>query len=167
LSLYNYCNSRTGVGDIVTAIGGIALDSNIEPKSGLVVKVFDGPQLIAESQQIGPDGFYFVEVPPTSESDSYQVKLINEPKSKKKSDQVIAVESVSVAQDEFVSVNFTQLSPADPVIEGYVFDSNAQGVSDVTINVYRDTSQEETLFASTETVADGTYYDLSSQEITP
>jgi len=138
----------TAVGKKVTAIGGFALDVEGIVKTGLFVQVFDGADLIGESSITPPDGFYFVEVP---KGGPYKVKLFN---SELKS---IKTSTVSVDKDEYVQVDFLNINPADPAIEGYVFDSDTQGVSDVALNLYKITGEQSKLFAST-TTEDGGWY---------
>jgi len=138
----------TAVGKRVTAIGGIALDTNLLFKSGLTVQVFDGDVLIDQSGVTRPDGFYIVEVPAGG---PYKVQLINNEKTVK------TTNSISVNKDQYVQVDFLNINPADPAIEGYVFDSDIQGVSGVDINLYRMTGQQEKLFSST-TTEDGGWY---------
>ncbi len=43
----------------------------------------------------------------------------------------------AVAQDQYVEVDFLNLNSADPAINGYVFDSNTNGVPNVTVNLYK------------------------------
>ena len=58
----------------MTAIGGLALDLNLNFKSGLEVQVFSGTTLVGVSPVTAPDGFYFVAVPAGG---PYTVKLFN------------------------------------------------------------------------------------------
>ena len=138
----------TAVGKDVTAIGGVALDTNLLFKSGLTVQVFDGKDLIAESPVTPPDGFYLVAVP---SGGPYKVQLINSEK------VVKTTNNISVNQGQFVQVDFLRINPADPAIEGYVFNIMTQGVSDVNIDLYRLTGNNEKLVSST-TTADGGWY---------
>jgi len=43
--------------------------------------------------------------------------------------------SVTVAQDQFVAVNFTNLNPGEPVISGCVTNGGAAGVAGVTVEL--------------------------------
>jgi len=43
--------------------------------------------------------------------------------------------SVTVAQDQFVAVNFTNLNPGEPVISGFVTNGGAAGVAGVTVEL--------------------------------
>ena len=139
----------TGVGKKVTAIGGVVLDTNLLYKSGLTVKLFDGVTLLATSYVTPPDGFYFADVPLGG---PYTVKLFNP------SGEIPGKSaSVSVAKDEYVAVDFLNINPADPVIEGFVFDASTQGIAGVTVNLHRITGQASRQLGSMTTGGGGWY----------
>ncbi|MFY3741999.1 MAG: hypothetical protein HMLIMOIP_002461 [Candidatus Nitrosomirales archaeon] len=140
--------SFTAVGKRATAIGGFAIDTDLVAKSALRVNVTSGSTVIGTSPVTFPDGFYFVEVPAGG---PYTVQLFNPTTS-----SVVQTTTASVANDQYVQVDFFNLNPADPYIEGFVFDS-AQGVADVTVNLYRVTGSVSQLMTSTTTSAGGWY----------
>ena len=131
----------------MTAIGGFALDTNLMWKSALKVRVFSGSTLVVESSITPPDGFYFAPVPAGG---PYTVKLVNP------TTNVIVRSAVvnNVPADEYVSVDFLNLNPADPAIEGFVFDHTTTGVSGITVQLYGPGNR---LLASTVTSASGWY----------
>ncbi len=137
----------TAVGKRVTAIGGFALDTNLMWKSALKVRVFSGSTLIADSSITPPDGFYFADVPAGG---PYTVQLVNP------TTNVIVRSALvnNVARDEYVSVDFLNLNPADPAIEGFVFDHSTNGVSGITVQLYGPGGR---LLASTVTTSSGWY----------
>jgi peptide/nickel transport system substrate-binding protein len=144
-SVKNMCVS-TGVGQKVTAIGGFVLDVNALPKSGLKVQVYDGDMFLGESPITPSDGFYFLKIPPGG---PYTVKLFNPT-----TGNVIKSSSISVEKYEYRQVDFLNLNPADPVIEGYVFNSDMKGIGDVVIELY---NKQGKLLATTRSEAGGKY----------
>ncbi|MEM3648311.1 MAG: ABC transporter substrate-binding protein [Thermoproteota archaeon] len=145
-SVKNIVCTFTGVGQKVTAIGGFALDTNMVPKSGLKVEVYDGSKLIGTSPITPSDGFYFLTIQPGG---PYTVKLVNPT-----TGNVVKSSSVSVEKYEYKQVDFLNLNPADPAIEGYVFDSNMNGIGGITIELY---NKHGKLLASTQTGTGGKY----------
>jgi photosystem II stability/assembly factor-like uncharacterized protein len=118
----------TFVGKRVTAVGGIALDTNANFKSGLNVRVKDASnQTIVTVQVTAPDGFYFSAIPAGG---AYTLELYN------------AVGTVrtatvqSVAQDQYVQADFLNINPADPLVEGFVVDTNGKAVAGVKVELY-------------------------------
>ncbi len=133
------------VGKKVTAIGGFLTDTNGIPKGGLEVKVKSGSvQIGNDSSEV--DGFYFIEVPAGS---GYTIEVYNSMGNK-----IATKNSVTVAKDQFVSVDFNKLSPADPVIEGFVTDSSGNGIAGVTVQLI-DVSGRT---VATKTTNSGGYY---------
>ncbi len=139
--------SFTGVGKRVTAIGGFVLDTNLNYKSALRVRVFSGATNVGESPVTAPDGFYFA---PISAGGPYSVELFNPTTA-----TIIRTAPVqTIAVNEYMSVDFLNLNPADPVIEGFVFDGATRGVSGATIELYGPGGR---LQASTVTTSSGWY----------
>jgi len=144
-SVKNMC-VFTGVSQKVTAIGGFVLDVNALPKSGLKVQAYDGDMFLGESSITPSDGFYFLKIPPGG---PYTVKLFNPT-----TGNVIKSSSISVEKYEYRQVDFLNLNPADPVIEGYVFNSDMKGIGDVVIELY---NKQGKLLATTRSEAGGKY----------
>lgn len=145
-SVKNILCTFTGVGQKATAIGGFALDTNTEPKSGLRVEVYDENELVAISGITPSDGFYFLIIPPGG---PYTVKLVNPV-----TGNIVKSSSVRVEKYEYKQVDFLNLSPADPVIEGYVFDPDMNGMGGITIELY---NKHGKLLATTQTGTGGKY----------
>jgi len=138
----------TAVGKRVTGIGGFALDTHLDPKSALKVKVLSGSTPIGTSPITPEDGYYFVPVPPSTTP--YTVQLFNPG-----TGNIVKTDSVaSIATDEYKQVDFLNLNPADPAIEGFIFDQNTRGISGVTVQLY---DRQDRLIASTTTSASGWY----------
>jgi hypothetical protein len=133
-------------GKKVTAIGGFLTDSNGVSKGGLTVKVFDSSSNLMGTCTSSEDGFYFIAVLP---GNSYTVKVYDSLGNVKATKN-----SVSVAQDQYVSVDFKELSPADPAIQGFVTDSNGTPLAGVTVQLI-DVSGR--VIATTTTNAGGHY----------
>src|SRR5205807_1432937 len=116
------------LGKQVTAIGGYALDSNSNYKSGLYVKVMSGSTIVGQSTVSPPDGFYFVTVPAGG---PYTVQLYNPTGALPGKAQSIS----TVASNQYVEADFLGLNPADPAITGFVFNSATQGMSGITLTL--------------------------------
>ena len=99
------------VGKKVTAIGGFMTTIFGVPKAGLTIEIYDRDGVFVDSAVSSLDGFYFVEVP----AGTYDVEAYNSFGHK-----VGEVKDIRVKKDRYVAVNFDHLSPADPVIEGFV-----------------------------------------------
>jgi hypothetical protein len=137
----------TAVGKNVTAIGGFVLDMNHLPKSALRVRVLSGGVLVATSSITPPDGYYFAGIPAGG---PYVVELFNPTRSL----VVRSAQVLAVANAQYVEEDFLGLNPADPAIEGFVFDADSQGLSGVTVQLY---DRRDRLIASTESSASGWY----------
>lgn len=137
-----------GAGKRVTAIGGFALDTNLNYKSALKVRVFSGATLLGESPVTSPDGFYFVTAPAGG---PYVAELFNPT-----TGTIVRSTTVqNIAADEYVAIDFLNLNPADPVIEGFVFDmERTLGLSGLKVELYGPGGR---ILSSTTTSASGWY----------
>lgn len=116
-------------GKKVTAIGGFAVDVNGVPKNGLKVTVTDpkgGKTNLATGGVMG-DGFYFLIVPAGG---PYTVQIFNSLDT-----QIGIRKNIQVTKDTFVEVDFNQLNPADPAIQGVVRDNSSNPISGVTVKL--------------------------------
>jgi hypothetical protein len=103
----------TGTGKRVTGLGGYAVDLNAAGKGGLKVTVTDSKgAVVANATTEKYTGFFFANLPANT---SGSVQLFNA-----MGNQIGTQKFGTIAQDLFVQLNFLNLSPADPVIEGIV-----------------------------------------------
>ena len=139
-----------GTGKKITAIGGLVLKDDGNFKMGLRVEV-DGTAFLDETPVTPPDGFYFIQVP--ENGDPYQLTLLNVV------DTTIGQATVdTIEKDQYVPVDFLDISSADPVVYGWVFDeSQGVGLADVQVDIFREVGPNLKLWASTTTQSGGYY----------
>jgi len=132
------------VGKKVTAIGGFLLDVNGAPKGGLTVQVTSKGDVIGQSISTS-DGFYFVPVTPGG---PYKVEIINS------IETYVAIDVFSISKDQFMERDFTNLSPADPAINGFVTDTSSNPISGVQVQLLNKQGKQ----LATTTTNPGGYY---------
>jgi hypothetical protein len=134
-------------GKKLTAIGGLVTDANGVPKNGLKVELTNPSGSKTYSQTGVPgDGFYFFAVQPGG---PYTIRVYNS-----MNVQVAIKTNIQVAQDAFVETDFNTLSPADPVIQGFVTSNNRNPVAGVTVKLLNSRGQS---VATTSTNRGGYY----------
>ncbi len=121
------------VGQKVTGIGGYILDTNGNPKVGLVVRLYDnnGVQLTCGtcSDSSASDGFYYLQTPGNA-AGKYVVRVYDSMGALKTSSTI-----QTLALYQFNLVNF-QLNPSDPTIYGWIRDQFGNGIQGATVKLY-------------------------------
>jgi hypothetical protein len=103
----------TGTGKRVTGIGGYAVDLNGSGKGGLKVVVSDTKgNTVATATTEKYSGFFFAPLPANTSGSEQLFNAMD--------NQIGSQKFGPIAQDLFVQLDFLNLSPADPVIEGIV-----------------------------------------------
>jgi len=120
-------------GKDVTGVGGFALTSDGTPKGGLTAQLLQNGTKVKQTDVSSADGFYYLIAP---NSGTYTVKIVN-------AQNMVLGNSPSqtLTAGVFADVDFSNMNPSDPAIEGFVTDSSFKGVAGVTVSLYNNPNQ--------------------------
>jgi hypothetical protein len=118
----------TATGKDVTGVGGFALTSDGTPKGGLTAQLLANGNKVKQVDVSASDGFYYLIAPSPG---TYTVKVVNA------QNMVLGTSpSEALTAGLYSEVDFANMNPSDPAIDGYVVDANSRGLSGVTVNLY-------------------------------
>ena len=123
----------TATGKDVTGVGGFALTSDGTPKGGLTAQLLQNGNKVKQTDVSAADGFYYLIAPAPG---TYSVKIIN-------AQNMILGTSPNQALTAglYSEVDFNNMNPSDPAIDGFVTDANLRGMAGVTISLYNNPNQ--------------------------